>query len=92
MRPSAPGDGLWRPGDNQTSALVSAFRPKVEHPIGAFDNIEVVLDHQHRVPRLDQTLQAIEQSLYVSQVQAGCRFVKNVKIMAAAPYLAQLSR
>ena len=33
--------------DNQASALVSAFRPKVEDPIGTFDDIEVVFDDQH---------------------------------------------
>ena len=45
VRLSALGDGLRRASDNQTSALVSAFRPKVEDAIRTFDNIEVVFDH-----------------------------------------------
>jgi hypothetical protein len=47
VRLSALGDGLRRVSDNQSSALVSAFRPKVEDPIRTFDHIEVVFDHQH---------------------------------------------
>ena len=47
VRLSAPGDGLRRASDNQTSPLVSAFRPKVEDAISTFDNIKVVFDHQH---------------------------------------------
>ena len=47
VRLSALGDGLRRDGDNQASALVSAFRTKVEDPIRTFDDIEVVFDHQH---------------------------------------------
>jgi hypothetical protein len=44
------------------------------------------------VPRLDQSLETIEQALNVSQVQTGRRFIQNVEIVAAAPHLAQLSR
>ena len=47
VRLSALGDGLWRASDNQTSPLVSAFRPEVEDPIRTFDDIEVVFDDQH---------------------------------------------
>jgi hypothetical protein len=28
----------------------------------------VMLDHQHRVPRLDQSLQAVHQALYVREM------------------------
>ena len=61
-------DDFRSAGDNQASALVSAFRPQVEDPIRTFDDIEVMFDHQHRVSRLDQSLETIKQALNVSQV------------------------
>src|SRR5262245_57530662 len=52
----------------------------------------MVLDHEDGVARLDEALEAIEQALNVSQMQAGGRFIKDVEIVAAAAHLAQFSR
>ena len=77
MRLRASGDGLWCAGDNQTTALVPAFRPQVEDPIRALDHIEVVFDHEHRVPRLDEALEAIKQALNLEKAVEGADLVVN---------------
>src|SRR5262245_46081661 len=38
-----PGHDLGRPGRQHASALVPAFRAKVDDPIGGLDDIEIVL-------------------------------------------------
>ncbi len=51
------GDGFRRASDKQMAALVSAFRAEVEDPIGAFDDVKVVFDHQHWAACFDEALE-----------------------------------
>src|SRR5436190_17946158 len=69
---------------------MSAFGPEVQNPIRAFNDIEMMFDDQHRMPRFDQALKTIEQPLNVREVQTSRRFVQNVEIVTAAPHFAQL--
>src|SRR5690606_36024112 len=39
-----------RAGEQQLAAGVAAFRPQVDQPVAGGDHVEVVLDHQQRVP------------------------------------------
>src|ERR1051326_8999250 len=68
---------------------MAALGSQVKNPIRAFDDIEMMLDHQNRMARVHQALQTIQQPLNVRQMQPGGGFVQNVKIMAAAPHLSQ---
>src|ERR1051325_5304759 len=86
------GDRLRCASHDQAATLVSPLGTEVEHPIRAFDDIEMMFDHKDRVARLDQALETIEQALNVSQVQTRRRFVKNVEIVAAPAHLAKFSR
>src|SRR6187549_2462295 len=38
------------------AAAGSALGPEVDDPVGALDDVEVVLDHDHRVALLDETV------------------------------------
>ena len=40
------GDRLRDARHQEAAALMPSFRAEVEHPISAFDNIEMVLDHK----------------------------------------------
>jgi len=42
-----------------TTPRVDPVRSEVDHPIGGLDDIEVVLDGQHRVALVDQTVQDV---------------------------------
>jgi hypothetical protein len=43
-------DVLRRPGRDQLAARIPALRAEVDEPVGLLDHVEVVLDHEHRVP------------------------------------------
>ena len=53
-------NGLRSAGNDELAALVTAFGAKVEDPIGALDDIEVVFDDEDGVAGLDEALEAIE--------------------------------
>ena len=62
--------------DNVTS-FVPGFRAEVNDPISALDDLEVVLDDQHRMTGIDETLKSLQQNADVVKVQAGGRFVEE---------------
>ncbi len=61
------------------AALLAALRTHVDQPVSALDHIEVVLDHDHAVPRVDKPLQHLQQPLHVGEVQARRRLVEDVE-------------
>jgi len=47
---------LWRALKHHLSTLAATFRPHIDDPIGIFDDREVVLDHNHRIAGIYQTI------------------------------------
>ncbi len=74
----AGSNGLGRPGCHDPSTTGSALGTQVDHPVSGFDNVEIVLDHQHRVSFVDETVQHVQQLADVGEVQAGGGFVEQV--------------
>src|SRR5258708_6070107 len=62
---------------DDVTAFLTGFRPEVDYPIGTFDNVEVVLDNQHRMAGIDEPLKSFQQDADVVKVQAGGRFVEE---------------
>src|SRR5690606_26344762 len=63
------GDGLrWALG-HELSALVPSFRPQVNHPVGAADQLEVVLDDEQREATVDSLVKDSQQHFNVGRVQ-----------------------
>ena len=48
------GDLLRRPGRDHLSPGLAALGPEVDYPVGLLDHVQVVLDHEHRVARVDE--------------------------------------
>ncbi len=69
----------------------AALGTEVDDPVGRLDHVEVVLDHEHRVARVDEPLQHVEQPAHVFEVQAGGGLVEDVDGVAGRA-LAQLGR
>jgi len=63
-------------GDNQ-APLIASIRAKIDDPICALDNLEVVLNYQDGMAGFDQTLEHFQQHTHVVEVQSGGRFVKE---------------
>ena len=63
--------------DNLTAAGTS-FGAKVNDVVGAFDNVEIVLNNDHRVSGINQTIQHFYQLMHIGNMQAGSRLVQNI--------------
>src|SRR5205823_5140954 len=74
-----PGDEFGRALGDDAAAALAAFRAEVDDPVGLFDDVEMVLDDEHGVAKIDQALKYIEELSNVVEVQAGCRFIQNVE-------------
>src|ERR1041385_5141815 len=61
------------------AAGVAAFGAEVDDPVGALDDVEVVLDDDDGVAGVDEALQDAEQVLDVVHVQARRRLVEDVE-------------
>jgi hypothetical protein len=50
------------PLEDDHAALIAAFWTHINDPVGIANHIEMVLDHNHCVPAIDQTIQDSEQA------------------------------
>ena len=75
-------DLLRRTYRDDLAAAASAFRPQVDDVVRRLDDVQVVLDHQNRVTRVHQPVQAVEELRDVRQMQPGRRFVEDVEHLA----------
>jgi hypothetical protein len=64
---------------------------KIDKVIGGFDHIQVVLDNDHRIPVIHQTMEHIQELLDIDEVQARGRLVDDLK-GASRSHLAELAR
>ena len=66
-----------RPLCHHQTAAAPSFRSEVDQPVGTADHVQVVLDDDQRMTRLQQLAQGPHQLGDVVEVQAGGRFVKQ---------------
>ena len=73
-------DNIFRSAlnDNLTSTC-SGFGTKVNDPVGGFDDIEIVLNHNDRIALLDKTIQYTQQLQDVIKMQAGCWLIQKIQ-------------
>jgi hypothetical protein len=71
------GDLLGRSGGYNSPALVARVGAEVYDPIGGFHDLNVVLDDEHGVASVHQSLEDFEQHADIVEVQAGGRFVEE---------------
>ena len=64
------------------SAFGARFGAQVDDPVGRFDDVEVVLDHDDRVALVDEAVEHFEQFGEVVEVEAGGGFVEQVERLA----------
>jgi ABC-type lipopolysaccharide export system ATPase subunit len=68
-------------GDDLAPGL-AALGAQVDDPVRLLDHVEVVLDHDHRVTGVDESLERLEQLVDVGEMQPGRRLVENVERLA----------
>jgi len=64
---------------------VPALGPEIHDPVRGLDDIEVVLDHQHRVAGVHEPVEDVEQLVHVGEVQACRGLVEQVERLARRP-------
>src|ERR1035437_5244934 len=83
------GDLLGGAHRNRHPPLLAALGAHVDQPVRALDHVEVVLDHDHAVARVDEALEDLQQPLHVGEVQPGGGLVEDVERRARG-YLREL--
>lgn len=73
------GDLFRRPLRNDPAAARSAFGAKVDHPISALDDIEIVLDNNNRIAAINKPLKHFQKHVDIGKMQTGRRLVKQVQ-------------
>ena len=67
--------------------MTSRLGPQVDHPIDVSDDFQVVLDDDHRVSLIDQSIQHIHQFVDVVKMQTCRRFIEQEKSFpSCGPY------
>src|SRR5262245_31828862 len=65
-------------GDD-ASAIVAALWSEIDKPVRAFDDIEIVLDHHDGVTRVNESLEHLQQALYIGKVQPCGWFIQDIE-------------
>jgi predicted RNA-binding protein with RPS1 domain len=81
----------WRTARDDPAPLVAGARTDVDDPVARGDHAHVVLDHDHGVARVHESVQLRLQALDVRWVQPGRGLVQHVQRVAALRAL-QLGR
>jgi hypothetical protein len=68
VRPLARHYGSWRAGGDNFSAALTGLGPEVDYPIGAFDDIQVVLDDYDLTSGGDELFESAEQLVDVVEM------------------------
>ena len=77
MRTLTSRDLFRRSDDDELTAIASGFGTEIDDVVGAFDDVEIVLDDDDRVTRRDETLEHFQEHAGIVEMQARGRFVKN---------------
>src|SRR5205085_5437491 len=73
------GDVLGCSRRHYQPATLSTLGPEINDPIGGLDHVEVVLDYQHRVSTIDQSVQHVEQHADVLEMETSRRLVQYIE-------------
>ena len=75
----AGGDVFRCAGCDDAPAATTTFWAEIDDVIGAFDDVEVVLDDDHALAVIDEATEHLQQAGDVLGVQAGGWFVEDVE-------------
>ena len=64
---------------DHATARTPTLGPEVDHVIGGFDDVQVVLDDYNCVALIDKFVQHVEQLVGVGEVQTGGRLVEDIE-------------
>src|SRR5260370_8381626 len=77
-------DRLGRSLSDDASTRVARARSQLDHPVGPLDDVQVMLDHEHRVPGVHEAVEHAAQGAHVVEMEAGGGLVQDVQLARAA--------
>ncbi len=69
-----------RPGADHFTAALPAIGPQVHNPVARADHVEIVFDHQQRMPGDEELAEGFEELGNIVEVQAGGRFIEQEQL------------
>src|SRR5215469_12155148 len=79
------------PLEDDLAALIASFWPQINDPVCVANHIEVVLNHNHRVPAIYQPVHEGEQATNIRQVQASCRLIHDINTALLVKFAGQFN-
>ena len=76
------GDGFWRAGCDDVSAVFTGVGSEVDDPVCAFDDVEVVFYDENGVAAVNEAVEDFDEDADVVKVQSRGGFVEEVKRLA----------
>ena len=83
---SRSGDHFGRALRHKISTPIATFWSHIDHPVGGFNHIEIVLNHHHRIARFDQLIQNAQEQSDVVEMQTRRGFIQDVKSLTGAAF------
>src|SRR6185312_8295600 len=80
-----PDNLFWWPLRDDPPPTISALRSQIDDPVGGLDDVEVVLDDDHTVPLVHQSVQHLQQQANILEVEAGGRLVEDIQSPTGVP-------
>ena len=71
-------DLLRGAGGDDGAAAAAAFGAEVDDIVGAFDDVEIVLNDDDRIARINELIQHLDQPVDIGHMQAGGRLVEDI--------------
>jgi hypothetical protein len=78
------GHGFGATLDNDLATLVAGVGAEFNNPVGALDDVQMVLDDNHGVSGVDQPVQDLDEHPDVIEMEPGGGFVEKVQLAAAS--------
>src|SRR5260370_19465901 len=75
----AAGHLLGRALSNDAASSFTAFRTKIDNPIGLLNYVEMVLDDEHGIAKVDEAIKDVKQLFSVVKMQPTTGFAPNIK-------------
>jgi hypothetical protein len=82
---SATSSGV--PVGHDIAPAIAAFRADIDDVIRHFDDVEVVLDHDHGIAMIDQDCKDGDQAFDVIAMKTGRRLIEDIDRLAGRPPL-----
>src|SRR3982751_6124911 len=72
-------DLLRGSGGDDRAAASTPLGPEIHDPVRRLDHVEIVLDHEYRVPAIDEAVQHVEEQTNVLEMQTSRGLVEDVQ-------------